>query len=68
MGAVGAAEPLDRPVGAPAGLEQEMDAALLVFDIEAGVIAAARAAGIREDEDALGAVHERGGLGKVGAR
>jgi hypothetical protein len=66
VGAVGAPQPLDRPVRAPARFEQEMDPALLVLGIETGVIAAARAARIREHEDALGARHERGGLGKVG--
>jgi hypothetical protein len=55
VGAVGAPQPLDRTVRAPARLEQEMDPALLVLGIEAGVIAAARAARIREHEDALGA-------------
>ena len=46
----------------------EVDGKRLVFDIEAGVIAASRTAGVREDQDALGAGHERGGFGKVGAR
>ena len=40
MGAVGPAEPLDRAIGAPARLKQEVDALLLIFDVEAGVIRA----------------------------
>jgi hypothetical protein len=68
VGAVRAPQPLDRPVGAPSRLEQEMDPALLVLGIEAGVVAAARPAGIREHQDTLRARHERGGFGKIGAR
>ena len=68
MRAVGAPQPLDCAVRAPSGLEQEMDPALLVFRIEARVIAAARTACIGEHEDTLGPAHERGGLGKVGPR
>ena len=45
-----------------------MHPALLVFDIEAGVVTASRPAGILEDKEALGTGHERGGFGKVGAR
>ena len=68
MRSVGPAKPLDRAVRAPARLEQEVHPALLVLGIEAGVITAARAAGVREDQDALGAGHEGRGFGKVGAR
>ena len=64
--AVGAAQPLDRLVGPPAGLQQIVDAALGVGAAEIGVIAAPDAAGHAEHQDALGAVHEGGGLGEVG--
>ena len=49
VGAVGAAESLDRGIGAPAGLQQIMDALSLVLAREIGVIAAPGAAGIGED-------------------
>ena len=65
---VGAAEPLDRLVGAPAGLQQIVDAPLGVGAGKIGVIAAAGAAGHGERQDALGPVHERGGLGEIGPR
>jgi hypothetical protein len=54
MGAVGAAKALDGAVSPPARLQQEVHPALLVLGVEAGVVGAARAARIREDEDALG--------------
>jgi hypothetical protein len=38
--------------------------ALLVLGVEAGVVGAARAARIREDEDALGPAHEGVGIGQ----
>src|SRR5690349_16594816 len=53
VGAVGAAEALDRGVGAPAGLEQVMDPLALIAAAAVGVIAAAGAAGVGEDQDAL---------------
>src|SRR5260370_935790 len=65
VGAVRAAEPLDRRVGAPAGLEQVMNPLALVLAAEIGVIAAPGAAGIGEDKDALVVIHEGGGLGKI---
>ena len=65
VGAVGAPESLDRGVGAPAGFEQIMDALALVPAGEIGVIAAAGAAGVGEDEDALVVIHEGGGLGEI---
>ena len=68
MGPVGAAQPLDCAIGAPAWLEQEMHASALVGDIETGVIAAAGAAGVREDQDLLAPCHEGVGLGGVRAR
>ena len=67
MRAVGAPEPLDRAVGAPSGFQEEVNTPLLVFGIEAGVVTAARPAGIREDQDALGTGHECRGFGKIGA-
>ena len=68
VGAVGPAQPLDRLIGAPAGLQQVVDAPLRVSAGEIGVITAPGAAGHREHQDALLAVHERGGLGQVGGR
>ena len=66
--AVRAAEPLDRHVGAPAGLEQVVDAPRLVRARGVGVVAAPGAAGGGEDQDLLRPVHERGGLRQVGGR
>ena len=66
MRPVGAPEPLDRLVGAPAGLQQIVDAPLRVGAGQIGVIAAAGAAGHGEHQDALGPVHEGGGLGEIG--
>ena len=66
VGAVGAAEALDRGIGLPAGLEQIVDAQAPVPRRELGVIAAPGAARVREDEDALVVIHEGGGLGEVG--
>jgi hypothetical protein len=64
MRSVGPAKPLDGAVGAPARLQQEVHPALLVLGIKAGVVGAPRAAGIREDEDALGPAHEGIGIGQ----
>ena len=66
--AVGPAQPLDRLVGPPAGLQQVVDAALGVGAAEIGVVAAPDAARHREHQDALAPVHEGGGLGEVGGR
>ena len=60
-----AAEPLDRGVGAPAGLEQIVDAPRLVPRAEAGMVASPGAAGVGEDQDLLVAAHERVGLDEV---
>ena len=65
VGAVGAPQSLDRGISAPAGFEQVMHALALVAAGEIGVIAAAGAPGIGEDEDALVVVHEGGGFGKI---
>ena len=65
VGAVRAAQSLDRGIGAPAGLQQVVDAPALVLGIEIGVIAAPGAAGIGEDEDALVVIHKGGGLGEI---
>src|SRR3546814_8812806 len=43
-----------------------MDAARLVFRRKVGMIAAARTAGVREDQNLLRAVHERLCLGDIG--
>jgi len=65
VGAVGAAEPLDRGVGLPAGFQKVVDAQPPVLRCEIGVVAASGAAGVREDEDTLGIIHEVLGLGEV---
>src|SRR3546814_5480830 len=67
MGAVRATQSLDRRVGTPARLEQIVVAPRLIGGIQARMIAAAGAARIREDQDALGATHEGVGLDQVGA-
>src|SRR6201996_398231 len=66
VGAVRTAQSLDGRIGAPAGLQQIMDARTLVLAGEIGVIAAPGAAGIGKDQDALVVIHEGGGFGKVG--
>ena len=66
VGAVGAAQALDGGVRLPAGLEQVVDPQPAIPRRQFGVVAAARAAGIAEDKDALGVIHEGGGLGEVG--
>ena len=58
IGAVRAPQPLDRIVGFPTRLEQVMHPEALVLGPKIGVIAAPRAPGIREDQDALGIIHE----------
>jgi hypothetical protein len=68
IGAIGPAKPLDCGVSPPARLEQEVDAAGLVLGGQIGMVAAPGSPGIGKDQDALGAVHERLGLGDVGAR
>src|SRR5262249_46611539 len=66
VGAVGAPQSLDGGVGAPAGLEQVMDALALIAACKIGVIAAPGPAGVGEDENALVVIHEGGGLGIIG--
>jgi len=63
---MGATEPLDRLVGAPARLQQVVDVPLGVRAGKIGVIAAPGAARHGEHQDALGGVHERSGLGEIG--
>src|SRR5437660_10944470 len=65
VGAVGAAEPLDGSIGAPAGFQQIVDPLALIAAAAIGVIAAAGTAGVGENEDALVVVHEGGGLGEI---
>ena len=65
VGAVGAAETLDRRVGLPARFQQIVDPLALVATAAIGVIAAPGAAGIGEDQDALVVIHEGGGLGEI---
>src|SRR3546814_1357220 len=66
VGAVGPPEPLDRAVGLPASLQQIMDTQPLVPRAEIGLVAAARAARVREDQHALGIGLERLGLAEIG--
>ena len=66
VGAVGAAETLDRRIGLPAGFEQVVDAQASIPRRQLGVVAASRAARFRENEDALGVIHEGGRLREVG--
>ena len=66
MRSVRAAQPLDRLVGPPTGLQQIVDPARGVAAAEIGVIAAPSAAGHGEHEDALLSGHEGGGLGEIG--
>ena len=68
IGAVGAPETLNGGVGLPAGFEQVMDTQALVPRRQVRVIAAAGAAGVGEDEDALQVIHEGGGLGEIRGR
>ena len=64
-GAVRAAEALDGDVGPPAGLQQVVHAPRLIRAGGVGVVAAPGAARGGEDQDLLGAVHERGRFGEV---
>src|SRR5690606_18754260 len=64
----GAPETLDRRIGAPARLEQEMYAAGLALSCKIGEVAAPRAARIGEDQDALDAVHKGLRRSDIGAR
>ena len=66
IGAVRAAKTLNGGIRAPAGLEQIVDAFSLVLHAAIGVIAAAGAARIGEDQDALVVIHEGLRLGEVG--
>src|SRR5260370_9102242 len=66
VGAVGAAQALNGGVRLPAGLEQVVNPPPPIPRREFGVVASPRAAGIAEDEDALGIIHEGGRLGEIG--
>ena len=66
IGAVRAAKTLNGGIRAPAGLQQIMDALSLVLRAAIGVVAAAGAARIGEDEDALVVIHEGLRLGEIG--
>ena len=66
VGAMGAAEALDGGVGLPARPRADSGRAAAVPGREFGVIAAPRAAGVREHQDALLVVHEGLRLGEVG--
>jgi len=62
-------EPLDCDIGAPAGLEQEMNAPLRrARAAKIGMIGTAGSASVRKDEDRLTARHESIGFGDVRAR
>src|SRR3546814_2206282 len=65
---MGAPQTLDRDISAPARFQQEMDPALVGRPAgKIGMIGTARAARVGEDEDGFHAVHERLGLGEIGA-
>ena len=66
IGPVGAAQSLNGRIGLPARFQEVVDPQALVLRPEIGVIAAPRAAGIREDQDALLVIHEGGGFREVG--
>ena len=66
MGAMGPSKALNRAIGPPSRLQEEMDALLLVRDVARGVIGAPRAARIGEDEDPFATLHEGGCLGLAG--
>ena len=68
MRPVSPAQPLNGAVGAPARLQEEVNALALIFGIEAGVIRTTRAAGVAEHQDVLAAIHEVIGFGLVRAR
>ena len=68
MRAVGTSQALDRAIGSPARLQEQMRALLLVLRIEAGMVGAAGPPGVGEHQDALGAFHEGGGIGLRGTR
>ena len=60
-----AAEALNGGVRFPAGFEQIVDAQPGIPCRKFGMIAAAGAAGVREDQDALAVIHERLGFGEI---
>ena len=60
---VGASQPLDRPVRAPARFEEKVNTLLLVLGLQARMVGAPGAASVRKYQDALGASHERRSLG-----
>ena len=62
------AQALDRQLRAPPGFEQVVNAPRGVTAIERGVVTAPGPPGHGEDENLLGSLHERGGLGQVGGR
>ena len=66
IGAIGAAKTLNGCIGAPARFQQIMDALSLIFASTVGMIAASRAAGVREHKDALVVIHEGLRLGEIG--
>ena len=66
VGAVRAAQALDRRIGSPARLDQIVDPALLVGDAQISVIAAPGPARVGEHQHALLAAHEGVGLGLGG--
>ena len=66
VGAIAAAQALDGRVSLPACLQEVVDAQSLVPGTQVGVIGAARAAGIAEDEDALVVIHEGLRFGEIG--
>ena len=66
VGAVGAAETLDRGIGLPARFQQVVDAQTAVLRGQIGMIGTAGAAGVGEDQNALLVIHEGLRLGEIG--
>ena len=68
VSAVRTTQALNGGVCLPARLEQVVNPQPAIPRRQFGVVAPARAAGIAEDEDALGVIHESSGLGEIGRR
>ena len=66
IGAIGPPQALDGGVGLPSGLQEIMHPQAAVLGRQFRVIGAPGATGVREDEDALGVVHEGLRLGEIG--
>src|SRR6516162_5605693 len=65
VGAVGAAEALDGGICLPAGFKQVVNTQAAIPGRKFGMVRTSSAAGIAEDKDALGVIHEGRGLSEV---